>query len=126
MSNSTASRMARAHRQATEIDIAQVTRLLADVFGPSLVAKMAGITDPKQVRRWASGENRPRIEAEQRLRAAMQVYQLLQVEESPHTVRAWFIGLNPQLDDNETPVEAIAAGRIKDVLAAADAYLAGG
>ncbi len=30
---------------------------------------------------------------------AFQIFHLLQDEESPHTVQAWMIGINPQLDD---------------------------
>jgi hypothetical protein len=45
--------------------------------------------------------------------------------ESDHTIRAWFIGMNPQLDD-ESPIEAVLSGRHKEVLAAARAFLAGG
>ena len=55
----------------------------------------------------------------------VQVFQLLQAEESPHTVRAWFVGLNPQLDD-VAPAEAIRAGQLRDVLVAARAYVSGG
>jgi hypothetical protein len=62
---------------------------------------------------------------EAKLRGAFQVFQLLLTEESPHTVRAWFVGLNPQLDD-ESPATAISEGRIRDVLVAAKAFLAGG
>ena len=49
----------------------------------------------------------------------------LLAEESPHTVRAWFLGLNPQLDD-ESPAQSIREGDFRDVLVAAKAFLAGG
>lgn len=39
--------------------------------------------------------------------------------------RAWFIGLNPQLDD-VSPAEAIHDGRLKEAKAAARAFVAGG
>lgn len=71
------------------------------------------------------GEREPRSDAEQRLRVAYQVFHLLQSRESQHTVRAWFVGLNPQLDD-EAPADAIRAGRLRDVWVAAKSYLAGG
>jgi hypothetical protein len=74
---------------------------------------------------WVKGEHRPRADAEARLRFAYQVFHPLQSEESPHTVRAWFIGLNPQLAD-ESPSSMIQEGNYKDVLIAARAFLAGG
>jgi hypothetical protein len=116
---------AETHRRTVETDIADVATYLKDVFGPKLVAYMAGIGDPRTVSRWAAGERNPRAEAEFRLREAYRIFQLLQTEESPHTVRAWFVGLNPQLDD-ESPAQAISEGRVRDALVAAKAFLAGG
>jgi hypothetical protein len=40
-------------------------------------------------------------------------------------VRAWFLGLNPQLDD-QSPAQSIRIGEFRDVLVAAKAFLAGG
>jgi hypothetical protein len=45
--------------------------------------------------------------------------------ESDHTIRAWFMGTNPQLDD-ESPLEAVREGRNREVLAAARAFVTGG
>lgn len=114
-----------AHRAAVAMGTADVVAFLQDVFGQKLVAYMAGRTDPGQVSGWANGTHRPRREAEDRLREAYRVFHLLQSQESPHTVRAWFVGLNPQLDD-ESPATVIRAGRFKDVVIAARAFLAGG
>jgi hypothetical protein len=50
---------------------------------------------------------------------------ILEKEEAPPTVRAWFMGMNEQLDDL-TPTEAIALGREKDALVAARAFVAYG
>ena len=67
----------------------------------------------------------PRAEHEQRLRCAYQTFELLLAEESPHTVRAWLLGPNPQLDD-QSPTQSIREGDFRDVLVAAKAFLAGG
>jgi len=40
-------------------------------------------------------------------------------------VRSWFIGMNPQLDDR-APAEVLREDDLREVLAAAQAYLAGG
>ena len=78
-----------------------------------------------QASRPVGQDPKPRDEAERRLRAAFQVFHLLLAEDSAHVVRAWFIGMNPQLDD-DSPAEAIRDGRLKDTLAAAKAFIAGG
>jgi hypothetical protein len=114
-----------AHRQTTESTVAQITSFLEEVLGRKLVAKLAGVQDPKAVGRWATGERAPRASSEERLRIAYQVFRLLLAEESKFTIRAWFIGLNPQLND-ESPLLAIQEGRFQEVMVAAKAYVAGG
>jgi hypothetical protein len=114
-----------AHERAVSFEIKDVARYLQEALGQKLVAYMAAVSDPKRVGRWAQGTQAPRDEAERRLRAAFQIFHLLLAEESPHVIRAWFIGMNPQLDD-DSPAEVIRDGRLKDALAAAKAFVAGG
>lgn len=114
-----------AHERAVSFEVKDVARYLQEVLGQKLVAYMADVSDPKRVGRWAQGAQAPRDEAERRLRAAFQIFHLLLAEESPHVIRAWFIGMNPQLDD-DSPAEAIREGRLKETLAAAKAFVAGG
>lgn len=114
-----------AHRKSVEFEISDVARFLQETLGQKLVAYMTNVSDAKTVGKWAKGENVPRAEVQNQLRAAFQVFHLLQSEENPHTVRAWFVGMNPQLDD-ESPADAIREGKLKDVVVAARAYLAGG
>lgn len=113
-----------AHREAVSMSIADVTKYLQDAFGQKLVAYLTDTKDAKNVGRWSRGEQAPRKDAEDRLRIAYQVFHLLQEKDSSHTVRAWFVGLNPQLGD-ESPATAIREGRHRDVLIAAKAFLAG-
>jgi hypothetical protein len=113
-----------AHRSAVESSIPDVVRYLQEVLGQKLVAYIAGVSDARTVARWAAAERSPRGEPEQRLRCAYQIFQLLLAEESPHTIRAWFLGLNPQLDD-QSPAQCIREGSFRDVLVAAKAFLAG-
>ena len=114
-----------AHRTTVESSMADVAAFLQDALGQKLVAYMANISDPKAVGRWASGERKTRPETERRLRDAQYIFRLLVTKESPYTVRAWFVGLNPQLDD-ESPATVIRDGRTRDALVAAKAFLAGG
>lgn len=114
-----------AHRKAVEAAPAQVAAYLQDALGQKLVAYLAGVSDPKAVGRWASEDRNPRSDTEERLRAAFQIFQLLLTAEAPQTIRAWFMGLNPQLDD-ESPARAIREGRMQEAWVAAKAFLAGG
>jgi hypothetical protein len=107
------------------VDVASIAQYLQETLGQKLVAYITGLSDPKGVGHWARGEQQPRHEAEIRLRAAYQVFHLLLGEDSSHVVRAWFIGMNPQLDD-DSPAAALREGRLKDVLAAARAFVSGG
>lgn len=113
------------HRESTKTSAADVAAFLQETLGQKLVAHMVGVSNPKTVGKWAAGESAPRGGHEAALRSVHQISLLLLTEESPHTVRAWFMGLNPQLDD-ESPANAIADGRTADTLIAAKAFLAGG
>ncbi|WP_405880876.1 hypothetical protein OG762_21205 [Streptomyces sp. NBC_01136] len=70
---------------------------------------IAGIEDPKQVGKWCTSRNSPRIDSELRLRAAHQVFQIIEL---------------PQLE-HDSPLQAIAEDRHKDVMAAARSYVKG-
>jgi hypothetical protein len=114
-----------AHHKAVVFEISDIARYLQEAFGQKLTAYLAGVADPKRVGQWAKGTQVPRSEPERRLRAAFQIFHLLQSADSVHVARAWFIGMNPQLDD-ASPAEAIHNGDLKDALGAARAFVAGG
>ena len=115
-----------AHRQAVVTPVGDVVSFLQDLLGRRLVAYMAGVKDAKTVSRWASGEVvSVRQESEERIRTAYEVAQLLVQFDSPRIVKAWFIGLNPQLDD-VSPAETIREGKLKEAKAAARAFVTGG
>ena len=106
-------------------EVKDIASYLQEVLGQKLVAHLAGIDDPKRVGRWSKGAQVPREEAERRLRAAFQIFHLILANDSQHVARAWFVGLNPQLDD-EAPATAIREGHLQDAIAAARAFVAGG
>lgn len=113
-----------AHGRAVQLSTEDVVGQLVRVLGKQLLAFMVS-KDAKSVQRWAKGESRPRERDEKILRNAYQVYALLDQVEGDHTIRAWFMGMNPQLDD-ESPAEALAEERYRDVAAAARAFVNGG
>ncbi|AXG79729.1 XRE family transcriptional regulator [Streptomyces paludis] len=113
-----------AHTSTNELQTPGIAQFLQDTFGQKLTAYIAGIADPKHVRNWCTGQSTPRFDSELRLRAAFQVFQVIARAENPHTARAWMIGMNPQLED-DSPLEVIAEGRVKDAMAAARSYIKG-
>ncbi len=115
-----------AHRQSVRVSPSQAAALLQEILSRRLTAYIVGVKDGKTVSRWAKGDiSSVRQENERRLRTAYEVVELLTQFDSPETVRAWFIGLNPQLDD-ESPADALHEGRLREVLGAARAFVAGG
>lgn len=112
-----------AHRQAVQIGQRDLVGALVDKLGARLVAYVVD-RDRSTISRWASSGELP-LEADRALRAVYQVFRLLEPIESDHTIRAWFLGMNPQLDD-VSPAEAIRDGRFRDVMAAARAFEVGG
>ncbi|SRR5258708_1318952 len=112
------------HGLATRLELRALVRSLQDVLGQRLVAVIAGLSDVKAVGKWARGERIPHPEAERRLRDAFQITQLLLQHESAATVRAWFTGMNPDLDDQAPAL--MLAEHPRDVLLAARNFLANG
>lgn len=113
--------MTTAHELATKQDIHTISRLLQETLGQRLTAYCVGIGQPKQVGRWGSGQN-PRDDTESRLRDLYQVVHTLHTTESDATIRAWFLGSNPQLND-EAPADRLHEQDAKAVIRAARAFV---
>jgi hypothetical protein len=111
-----------AHSEAVRAEWAEVVSTLNDHLGNSIVALMAGVT-PETVSRWSDKHRKasPKPGSERKLRDAYAVFTDLVKVDSPHTVRAWFIGSNPYLGD-VSPAEMIAEGDSRAVFAAARAF----
>lgn len=116
-------RRSHAHGGSVRSEPQEITGFLREVFGARLVAHMAGVSDEKRVHKWAKGEPMA-SRSETRLRAAYQIAWFLLEHDSAETVRAWFIGMNPQLD-YEAPAEAIREDRHREVMVAAEAFVEG-
>lgn len=115
-----------AHRASVRVDTGQAAAYLQEVLSQRLVAYISNVKEGKTVARWATGEVAGmRTESEQRMRTAYEIAQLLTQFDSPRTVKAWFIGLNPQLGD-VSPAEALHDGNLQEALSAARAFIAGG
>lgn len=118
-----ATRSATSREQA--VGLHSIIEFLTEHLGARLLALTVGV-DHRTVGRWLTEPDRtPQFETEVRLRAAYQVFQALQQVEAPVTIRAWFMGMNPQLEDR-SPAEGIRDGDTRDVMAAARAFINAG
>ncbi len=119
-----ASTEAAVHAAITRATPAELAERLQKHLGQRVGAILVGVSDAKALGRWARGEQEPHGKREALLRSAVQVLELLLGVENPETIRAWFTGMNPLLDD-ESPA-AVFAENPKRVLEAARAFLANG
>lgn len=113
-----------AHAASTRGAVADVAASLQELLGQKLTAVIAGVADASAVGNWARGDRRPHPKAEERLRDAFRVATVLAKTESTQTVRAWFIGMNPELDDH--PPALVIADDPTRVMRAARAFVAHG
>lgn len=125
MAIKTRDKAAEAHRATVQSEVSDIAKYLIEVLGSKLTAYMVGASDGRTVNRWAAGDRSPRAESEERLREIFYIFRLLQTAEDVHTVRAWFVGLNPQLNDR-SPATALHEGDTRDVVVAAKSFIAGG
>ena len=118
-----------AYDHAARIAFPALVEELAELLGPKLVAYIAGVGEVRAVRQWSAGEREARPPVPERLRFALQVALLLAHHDSPAVARAWFQGLNPQLDDRSA-ARLLRSGELDEVgpliLSAARAFVSGG
>ena len=113
-----------AQGQAVVAAIPEIVGRLRTVLGRDVVAVLVKRA-PRAVTRWVAGEVQPSAREEDLLRDAFQITHLLSEVESNEVIRAWFMGMNAQLGD-ESPVEALREGRVREVMAAARAFVNAG
>lgn len=116
-----------AHRATIRTPIDEIARTLQSLLTRQLTAFIVGVKDPKSITRWASRQNETIREpdVERRLLATYQIASMLLEVDSPSTVKAWFVGMNPALADL-SPAEVIRMGREADALDAAKEFIANG
>jgi hypothetical protein len=108
-----------AHSVETRSAVPEIAAALQLLLGRELTALAAGIQSARTVGLWARGETEPHAATEERLRNAYRVVVLLREGgETERTVRAWFAGMNPHLDDRapaqvigENPTAVLAAAK---------------
>ena len=110
-----------AHERAFSGDQVEALRALVAALGKHPVAAIFG-QDARTIERWLKPGVRWKEEDERRLRDAFQAFSLIEEADGADVARAWFLGMNPELDD-DSPVEQLAAGNARAVLAAARSYV---
>jgi hypothetical protein len=118
-----------AHERATRAPFHEVVRLLREILGPKLCAYLGSVKETRAVNEWAEGTREPSNGIQQRLRVALRVALAIAEVDSHEVTRAWFQGLNPQLDDR-SPARLLREGNLDEVgpavIAAERAFLVGG
>lgn len=110
-----------AHGQAVTGALPEIVARLRAVLGRDVLAVLVQRT-PRAVTRWAAGEVAPPAGEQDLLRHAFHIVQVVAEVESEEVVRAWFMGMNPQFDD-QSPLETLREARSLDVMAAARAFV---
>lgn len=118
-----------AHVQATRAPFDQLAARLRELLGGKLTAYLGSVKETRAVNQWANGEREPGEAVQLRLRHALQVALMIAEADGPGVARAWFQGVNPQLDDR-SPARLLREGDLEEVgpevLRAARAFLVGG
>jgi hypothetical protein len=112
------------HSKSVQLAIEDVAAALQEHLGQALLAVIVD-KNVRTLTRWSTGDARPPAAEEKLLRDTYQVLELVLTVEESTVARAWFMGMNPQLDD-ASPAEALADGRARLVLAAARSYVDAG
>jgi hypothetical protein len=74
-------------------------RILRDKLGVPLAAMLTGATTGETLDAWINGKESFDPRVDQRLRGAYAMLEGLLEVDSPEVVQAWFLGMNPLLDD---------------------------
>jgi hypothetical protein len=114
----------KAHRTTVNRSISEMAKFLQDSLGTGLLMYLVDVKDPKTISRWANGQvdSIRNLDVERRLRATNQIVEILLEIDSARTIRGWFLGMDPTLDD-ESPADVIREGRLSDALGAAVSYV---
>lgn len=86
-----------AHEQAMALPIGEVISSLIEILGATTVATIGGVTETRAVQQWTNGRAPHRRHV---LRFALQLASMIAEQADDYeSVRAWFQGSNPRLDD---------------------------
>ncbi|HST38366.1 MAG TPA: hypothetical protein VLK58_02600 [Conexibacter sp.] len=97
----------RLDRDAATLPIGEVAAYLQAQLGQRMTAFLAGLSDAKQIGRYATpGGPAPRSAVANRLRHGYKVVRMISDAYDASTAKAWLFGTNTRLDD-EAPIEVL-------------------
>ena len=92
---------------AATLSVREIASYLQDTVGQRIAAAIAGLSDAKQIGRYARPDGPdPRGMTDRRLREGYKVVRMLVDAYDDKTARAWLFGTNTRLDDR-APVEVL-------------------
>lgn len=101
--------------EALHPPITNVVNQLETNLGERLTALIAGVRTVELVHQWTEGTRVPSRSNEDRLRLAHDVLrQMVAASETPETIRAWFMGTDPHLED-KAPALVIGTTSMKNM-----------
>lgn len=100
-----------------------VLRTLVNGLGKKAVAAVFE-KDVRTIERWLKSTSSLGMDNERLLRDTYQIFLLIEEADDVHVARAWFLGMNPNLGDH-SPIEVLAEGRAREVVAAARVFVNG-
>jgi hypothetical protein len=113
------------HKETVLLSTPELVRQLISHLGPTLVATLADVKDPKLPHKWAKADGpTPRDQTLIKLQMAHRIWRLISSSDSDSVARAWFVGSNPRLDE-ESPIFVIRSGRGSEAHKAAVAFVKG-
>jgi hypothetical protein len=118
-----------AHARAVRAGLPEVADALRSILGARLCAYIGSVKETRAVSEWAQGSRMPSSDVQRRLRLALQVAQTIADTDGVEVARAWFQGLNPQLDDR-SPARLLREADLDEIgpeiVAAERTFLVGG
>ena len=103
-----------AHTRAVRASFPEVVTALREILGAKLCAYLGSVKETRAINEWAEGAREPSEAVQRRLRLAFQVAGAIAEIEGPEVARAWFQGLNPQLEDR-SPARLLREGDLDEV-----------
>lgn len=110
----------KAYQASIDNTTAEIAAELQNALGQKMMSFMLDV-QPRTFGEWATGKASPRGKNNDALRHIAHIYNVLADVDDKHTIRLWFVGMNPMLDD-DAPVEIIRDGQFKAALAAARSF----
>jgi hypothetical protein len=79
--------------------MADVAQELQNVLTQRLTAYVVGLSDGRDIGRYARGERKPHPGTDAKLRELYHLVSLMKEQEDAETIQIWFLGRNPDLED---------------------------